>query len=214
MSVRLLDASLATACSNRVRALTPRQHATHVELVADSASLRVCQSTFGHRYNGFAHRSGTKVGLEQGVGAIRSNVARRERCEALALRIAVAHIISCRYRCLSDGTYLEEMKLFWDELEQLTFARASRTLSSRLPTSECTSTSKVGAETLKAFGFASASTTWKVVMGSKVYLPTPRDSKSYRGATAPQIIPSVAGAGEVNGRVYLRVQQLQSVQRE
>ena len=78
------------------------------------------------------------------------------------------------------------MKLFWLELEQLTLARLSSTLRLRFATSDLTSTSKAGAVTLKALGLASASTTWKVVTGSKVYLPTPRDSKSYRGATVTQ----------------------------
>jgi hypothetical protein len=83
----------------------------------------------------------------------------------------------------TQSTNLEEMKLDMLELVHAFFARFSFALIVRLPTSDVTSTLNEAAETLKAFGLASSSMTWKVVTGSNLYVPVPRDSKLNKAAT-------------------------------
>ena len=63
------------------------------------------------------------------------------------------------------------------ELEQETRLRLSSTLTSRFATSLLTFTLNLPAETLYAFGRASASITWNVVTGSKSNAPVPSASK-------------------------------------
>lgn len=82
------------------------------------------------------------------------------------------------------SVWLEVIKLFWELVEQLTVARLSKTLSSRLETSLVISTLTLLLSTLTRLvsemdaTFSSASAIWKLVTGSKVKVPGPAEEKS------------------------------------
>lgn len=122
----------------------------------------------GDLEDGRTYRGSTKVRPEEGAGTVGRNVARRERGKRLALRETTQNAqIRVTFQDSERAAYLEEMKLLWLVLEQVTRARFSFALISRFLTSDLTSMSKDLAEILNEAGFSS-STTWKVVTGSNV----------------------------------------------